>query len=443
MPKTSKKKHRPAPPANPAAGGSAAGPSSSNYRWTICALLFAATTINYIDRNIIGILKEDVLIKQLGWTEVDYGDVVFYFQIAYAFMMIAAGGIIDRIGTKLGFALAIIWWSFAAMGHAISGTVVAFMFWRFMLGIGEAANFPAAIKTVAEWFPKRERALATSIFNSGSNIGAIITPFAVAGILAVWGWQMVFIALGAVGFLWLIFWWLMYQRPEDHPRVSKAELDYIHSEPIEPTEKLPWLPLLRYKETWAFFLAKGLTDPVWWFYLFWIPGFLSRRFEVTIGKVGWPLMVIYIMASVGSIAGGWLAAVLLKRGWSVNAARKTTLLTFALAVTPVFIAATTSSLTLAVLLFGLACGAHQGWSANIFTTPSDMFPKRWIASVTGLGGCAGAGGGMIMAKLVSRHLNQNPNDYLPILIPCGLIYLVALLIFHFMVPKMDQVAIKS
>lgn len=446
MPKTPENNPKAGPPASPSVSGSAVpggGTKVGNYRWTICALLFVATTINYIDRNIIGILKQDVLIKELGWTEADYGDVVFYFQMAYAFMMIAAGGIIDRIGTKIGFSLAIIWWSLAAMGHAISGSVFSFGFWRFMLGIGEAANFPASIKTVAEWFPKRERALATSIFNSGTNIGAILTPFAVAWILAMWGWQMVFIVLGAIGFLWLIFWWTMYQMPEEHPRLSKAELTYIQSEPVEPAEKLPWLPTLRYKETWAFSIAKGLTDPVWWFYLFWIPGFLSRRFEISIGAVGWPLMVIYIMASIGSILGGWQAGALLKKGWSVNAARKTTLLTFALAVTPVFIAATTSSLYLAVFLFGLACGAHQGWSANIFTTTSDLFPKRWVGSVTGLGGFAGAMGGMAMAKLASRHLNQNPNDYLPILIPCALIYLVALLIFHVMVPKMEPVKIKS
>lgn len=421
--------------------------AGGNIRWTICGLLFIATTINYIDRQVISILKplflDTVAHGGLGWTEGDFADVVKYFQLAYAFMMLGAGSWIDRIGIRWGFALAIIWWSFAAMGHALAGTVLAFALWRVLLGIGEAANFPACIKTVAEWFPRRERALATGLFNSGTNIGAIVTPFAVAAVLAYFGsWKWVFILAGLVGFLWLILWFLFYHRPEEHPRLSKQELAYIQSEPSENVGKFPWLPLLKIRQTWAFTLGKFMTDPIWWFYLFWGPGFLNRKFEVQIGAMGAPILVIYTLASFGSVLGGLLPAFFLKRGWSPNLSRKIAMLICALCVIPVILAATTTSLWTAVFLIGLACAAHQGWSANIFTLSSDMFPKKAVGSVVGIGGFAGGLGGYFFSQHVGKVLKQNPNDYLPILVIAGSIYLFALLIIQLLAPKLEKATIE-
>ncbi len=427
--------------------GKEASHSGGNFRWVICALLFIATTVNYIDRNVISILKPLFLKSAaeggLGWTETNFADVVTYFQLAYAVMMLGAGAFIDRIGIRWGFALAIIWWSFAAMGHALAGTVFAFIIWRVLLGFGEAANFPACIKTVAEWFPRRERALATGVFNSGTNIGAVLTPLAVAWILATFGgWQWVFILAGGIGFFWLILWFWLYRRPEDHPRLSKAELAYIQSEPQEKIETTPWLPLLKFPQTWAFTIGKFLTDPIWWFYLFWAPGFLDRKFHVDIKAMGAPIFVIYTLASVGSIGGGWLSAIFLKRGWSPNAARKTAMLICALSVMPVIFAAITPNLWTSVLLIGLACAAHQGWSANIFTLTSDMFPKRAVGSVTGIGGFAGAFGGVLFSQHVGKVLQRDPNNYLPILIIAGSIYIVALVIIQFLVPRLTPAKVE-
>jgi ACS family hexuronate transporter-like MFS transporter len=422
----------------------AAGPLASTvaavgrYRWTICWLLFVATTINYIDRNVVSILKQDVLIGKLGWTEADYGNVFAWFSLSYAVMMIITGRVIDRIGLKIGFAAAIIWWSLAAMGHAISGAVSAFIFWRIMLGIGEAANFPASIKAVSIWFPKRERALATGIFNSGTNIGAILTPIAVAWILSISSWQMVFIAMGALGFIWLAFWWAIYTEPEKHPRVSASELAYIHSEPEPPAQAIPWSSLIGLRQTWAFFFGKALTDPVWWFYLFWVPGFLSQRFHVNIAGLALPLLIIYTLASLGSVAGGWIAGFFLKRQWSTNAARKMALLLCALSVTPVFFTALTDNYWIAVVLVGIACAGHQGWSANLFTTTSDMFPKAAVASVTGIGGFGGAIAGWAMGRWVGGWLNAHSANYLPIFAVSASIYLVALMVIHLLVPNIEK-----
>ncbi len=425
----------PTPPAK------ASTDSRGHFRWVICGLLFLATTINYVDRNVISILKPLFLKASaqggLGWSEANFADVVTWFQLAYAVMMLAAGVIIDRIGIRWGFALAIAWWSFAAMGHALAGTVLAFIVWRVLLGIGEAGNFPASIKTVAEWFPRRERALATGLFNAGTNTGAVATPFLVAWILAAFGgWQWVFILVGSIGFLWLLLWLRIYGKPEDHPRISKAELAYIQQEPEEKVEKVPWLPLLRFRQTWAFTIGKFLTDPIWWFYLFWAPGFLARKFHVEIKAMGAPVFVIYLLADVGSVGGGWLFALFLKRGWSPNAARKSAMLVCALAVLPVIFASLTPSLWVAVFLIGLACAAHQGWSANIFTLTSDMFPKRAVGSVTGIGGFAGAMGGVFFSQHVGSVLQADPNNYLPILIIAGTIYLGALCIVHALAPKL-------
>jgi ACS family hexuronate transporter-like MFS transporter len=411
------------------------------FRWIICGVLFLATTINYIDRQVISILKPTI-IQWPGWSELEYGRVVSFFQLAYAGMMLVAGAFIDRIGIRKGFAIAITFWSLAAMGHAISGTVASFIMWRVFLGLGEAANFPASIKTIAEWFPQRQRALATGIFNSGTNIGAFVTPFAVAWILSTFGsWRWVFILTGAVGFLWLILWLLIYRRPEEHPRLSKEELAFIQSEPEQKIEKTPWLPLLRHKQTWAFTIGKGMTDPVWWVWLFWVPGFLNNKFGVDLKAMGLPLVVIYSMASVGSIAGGWLSAFFIKRGWSINISRKIAMLACAVCVMPVIFAASTTHIWTAVLLIGLACGAHQGWGANIFTLTSDMFPKRAVASVVGIGGAAGGITGFFISNIVGFILNKNPGNYLPIFIIACSMYMIALLIIHVIVPKLEPAKI--
>ncbi|MGA2507646.1 MAG: MFS transporter [Chitinispirillaceae bacterium] len=413
-----------------------------NFRWIICGVLFLATTINYIDRQVISILKPTI-IHWPGWSELEYGRVVSFFQLAYAGMMLVAGALIDRIGIRKGFAIAITFWSLAAMGHAISGAVVSFIVWRVLLGLGEAANFPASIKTVAEWFPLRQRALATGIFNSGTNIGAFVTPFAVAWILSTLGsWRWVFIMTGAIGFLWLILWLIIYKRPEEHPRLSKEELAFIQSDPEQKIEKTPWLPLLEHKQTWAFTIGKGLTDPVWWVWLFWVPGFLNKKYGVDIKALGLPLVVIYSMASVGSISGGWLSAFFIKRGWSINGSRKIAMLACAVCVVPVIFAATATHVWTAVLLIGLACGAHQGWSANIFTLSSDMFPKRAVASVVGIGGAAGGISGFFIANIVGFILNKNPGNYLPVFIIAGFMYLAALLIIQVMVPKLEPAEIE-
>lgn len=415
---------------------------AGNFRWVILFAIFLATTINYIDRQIISVLKPTILTWP-GWTEMAYGQVISLFQLAYAVMMVIGGALIDRIGIRKGFAIAIVFWSLAAMGHAISGTVLSFMIWRILLGVGEAANFPASIKTVAEWFPRRQRALATGLFNSGTNVGAFVTPFMVAGILQATGsWRWVFIALGSLGFLWLVFWLALYRKPTEHPAVTKDELTFIQSEPPEKSEKTPWLPLLGFKQTWAFAIGKFMTDPIWWVWLFWVPGFLSKKFGVDIKGMGIPLVVIYTMATVGSIGGGWISAILMKRGKSPNLSRKIAMLICALCVVPVIFAAGTTNIWVAVLLIGLACAAHQGWSANIFTLTSDMFPKRAVGSVVGIGGAAGGIGGFFIANIVGWILNLNPGNYLPIFIVAGSMYLSALLIIHLIVPKLEPANVR-
>ncbi len=414
---------------------------TTNYRWTICALLFFATTINYVDRQIIGILKP-LLEKEFGWNEIDYSNIVFAFQVAYALGLVSVGAIIDKLGTRLAFALAVVVWSLAAIGHAFARSVMGFSVARFVLGFGEAANFPAAIKTVAEWFPKKERALATGIFNSGTNIAALSTPIVVPMIVAAMGWEWAFIITGALGFAWLIAWWLMYQKPETHPRCSKAELAYIQSDSEEATQSVKWSLLLPHKETWAFALAKFLTDPIWWLYLFWLPDFLSKRHGLDLKSMGLPLVMVYLAASVGSIGGGWISSALIKRGWSFNDARKMAMLLCALCVVPMFFAAEVSELWLAVGLISLAAAAHQGWSANLFTTVSDMFPKAAVGSVVGIGGMAGAIGGMFIAKVVGYVLEAT-QSYVPVFLIAGSAYLVALLCFHVIAPKMRIVKVEE
>jgi MFS transporter, ACS family, aldohexuronate transporter len=404
------------------------------FRWVVCALLFFATTINYIDRQVLGILAPD-LQRSIGWSESEYGYIVTAFQAAYAIGLLASGRLLDLMGTRMGYALAIVLWSVAAMGHALARSAFGFGTWRFLLGLGEGANFPAAIKTVAEWFPKKERAFATGIFNAGTNVGAVIAPAVVPFIALTYSWQWAFVFTGAIGFLWLVVWWWVYRPPEEHPRLSPAEFAYIRSDAEEPAARIPWLRLARYRQTWAFALGKFMTDPIWWFYLYWLGKFLNEKHGVTLAKVGPPLIVIYLIADVGSIGGGWLSSFLIKRGWSINSARKTTMLICALCVVPVVFATQTSSLWTAVVLIGLAASAHQGWSANLFTLASDMFPRHAVGSVVGFGGMAGAVGGMFIATAVG-HLLQLTGSYVPVFLGAGTIYLLALGLIHLLVPTL-------
>jgi len=407
-----------------------------NYRWTICALLFFAAVINYIDRQIIGILKP-ILQNDFGWNEIDYSNIVFWFQVAYAAGFVSIGRLMDWLGTRKGFTLSVAFWSLAAMAHALAHSVFTFSIARFALGLGEAGNFPAAIKTVAEWFPKKERALATGIFNSGTNIGAIVTPLTVPFIAAQFGWRWAFIITGLLGFIWLVFWLLLYSKPEENPRITSEELAHINSDPPETVVPIPWLSLLTFRQTWAFAIGKFLTDPIWWFYLFWLPGFLFDKFQLSLTSLGLPLVIIYLAADVGSIGGGWLSSSLIKRGWTINAARKTAMLICALCVVPIVFAAETSNVWVAVALLSLATAAHQGWSANLFTTTSDMFPRRAIGSVVGIGGMAGAIGGMFIAKLAGYVL-QWTGSYLTLFLIAGATYLIALALIQILAPRLEE-----
>jgi ACS family hexuronate transporter-like MFS transporter len=406
------------------------------FRWTIVALVFCATTINYIDRQVIGILAP-ILQKDIGWTEIEYGYIVTAFTCAYAIGLLFVGRIMDVIGTKKGYAGAFTFWSFAAVGHALANSAFGFGFARFALGFFEAGNFPAAVKTVAEWFPKKERALATGLFNAGSNVGAIIAPLVVPWITLTWGWQEAFIFTGAAGLLWLIFWFWLYDKPENSTWLSKEELEYIQSDPLDTQDKIPWLDLTKYRGTWAFAIGKLLTDPAWWFYLYWIPKFLNENYGLTLKEFAAPLIIIFLMADVGSITGGWLSSHFLKRGWSLNKSRKTAMLVCALSVTPIMFASNASSVWIAVALLSLATAAHQGWSANLFTTVSDMFPRKAVASVVGMGGTFGAIGGMFIATAAGFIL-EFTGSYLILFIIAGSLYLVALFFINILVPDLEQ-----
>jgi ACS family hexuronate transporter-like MFS transporter len=426
------------------------------FRWVVCGLLFLAATINYVDRQVIGLLKP-TLQQQFGWSEMDYADIIFAFQLAYAIGFVFAGRVIDKVGTKLGFSLALLIWSAAAMAHAFaptfgpavaavlatigltySGSVAGFMAARFALGLGESGNFPAAIKTVAEWFPKNERALATGIFNAGTNVGALATPLIVPWITYTYGWRWAFVGTGALGLLWLAIWRPLYGAPATHPRVSPGELALIQSDPPDAPVHIPWLSLVRHRQTWAVAAAKFGTDPIWWLYLFWIPDFLHRRHGIDLQSMALPLVVIYLIADVGSIGGGWMSSTLLKRGWSANRARKTAMLTCALAVTPIALAANVRAEWLAVLLVAIAAAAHQGWSANVYTLASDMFPRQAVGSVIGFAGMAGAVGGMLIAK-ITGYVLQTTGSYVPVFLIAASAYLVTLLVVHLLVPRLEPV----
>ena len=406
-----------------------------NYRWTICALLFFATTINYVDRQVIGILKPE-LSSQLGWSEIDYGNIVMAFQATYALGLVIAGGLIDRVGTRLGYAFALIVWSLAAVGHAFARGAFGFGVARAALGAGEAGNFPSAIKTVAEWFPRSERALATGIFNAGAGVGAVVAPLTVPSIAMRYGWQWAFILTGAVGLLWLAFWLPLYRRPEEQPRLTKEERAYIRQDASETEARTPWVHLLPLRQTWTIAAAKFLTDPVWWFYLYWLADFLKKKYGIGLAHVSLPLITIYLLADFGSVGGGWLSSSLLRRGWGTNAGRKTALLVCALCVVPVIFAVRTSHLWVAVGLIGLAAAVHQGWSANIYTLASDLFPRRAVGSVTGIAATAGAIGGLLAAYAVGHILQKTDSNYKIIFLVCGLAYLVALGLVHLLSPHL-------
>jgi ACS family hexuronate transporter-like MFS transporter len=421
-----------------------------NYRWTVCALIFFATTVNYLDRQVIGILKP-ILESDLNIGEAAYGYIIMAFQLFYAVGMVIAGRLIDKFGTKIGYGISVAIWSIAAMGHALAKGAFSFGFWRGLLGLSESGNFPGAIKTVAEWFPKRERALATGIFNSGTNVGAIIAPIVVPAILAVWGWQAAFIITGAIGFLWLIFWIIFYEIPEKQRRLSKTEYEHIQSDADEkkgPQDSIPWLKLLKYRQTWVFFIGKGLTDPIWWFYLFWIPGWLAevRGTGLELVSFGFPLVFIYTATTVGSIFGGWLSSYMISKGMSPFKARKIAMFIFAILVIPVVFASSPSISTWgAVSLIALAASSHQAWSANIFTTVSDAFPKRAVSSVTGIGGMAGALGGASISILAGKLLEFYKNaghietGYVVMFSIAGGAYLLAWIIMSLMAPKIKKV----
>jgi MFS transporter, ACS family, hexuronate transporter len=425
------------------------------YRWTICALLFFATTINYLDRAVISLVKE-YLDVEFKWSKTDYANITVAFQASYALTMVFAGRVIDWLGTKKGYALSLLTWSFAAMGHYFIKGNFGFYLARIGLGATESGNFPAAIKSVSEWFPKKERAFATGIFNAGTNVGAIVAPLTVPFIAAAYGWRMAFLITGAIGLVWLIFWFWLYDTPQKQKRLGRAEYDYIHSDVDEqiaddapPAEKTPWASLLRFKQTWAFALGKFLTDGIWWFYLFWLPDFLKEEYHLGKTDIALPVAVVYIIATAGSVFGGWLPMALITKGWAVFKARKTSMLIYAACVMPVVFAQILGSynMWLAIFIIGFAAAAHQAWSANIFTTVSDMFPKKTVASVIGIGGMAGSLGGILVSKLAGylfdhfKGLGHIETGYYIMFIVSGLSYMTAWSLMHFLVPRMQKVNI--
>ena len=404
------------------------------FRWVICALLLIGVTKNYIDRLIIGLLKT-TLQHDLGWSEIDYGNLVLAFTAAYAVGMVAVGRFIDWVGTRLGYALAMAAWSLASMAHGVASSFSGFLAARSGLGFSEAGVFPASLKAVAEWFPRKERALAAGIFNAGTNVGAIVAPLVVPWITLRWGWRWTFLSLGSLGFAWLALWLWIYRSPEQHPRCSAREMEYIRADPPEPQGKTPWVELIGYRQTWAFILGKFITDPIWWFYLFWIPDFLQREHGLMLLQIGIPIVCIYVLADAGSVAGGWISSSLIRRGYTVNAGRKIAMLISAMCAVPIFLAPRVASTWGAVLLLGLATAAHQGFSANLLTLPSDMFPRREVASVVGIGGMAGAAGGMLIAKIVSYLLQKTGGYTIPFAI-AGSAYLVAIAVIHVLAPTL-------
>ena len=411
-----------------------------NYRWRIVVLLFFATTINYVDRQVLGILAPQ-LQAQFSWSEADYGFIIMAFQAAYAIGLISMGTLLDKIGTRLGFIVSVALLSVAGIFHAAFSSVAAFAIARFGLGIGASANFPGAIKTVAEWFPKKERAFATGLFNTGSNLGAILTPLIVPIIALKWGWQWAFISAGALGFVWLLFWIPIYRKPELSKLLTEVERNYILQDEHESeTQKLPWKSIISYKQTWGICLARFLTDPIWWFFLYWLPKFLHSNYKIDLTQIGLPLIVIYVVSIGGSIFGGWLSSFLISRGKNPLAARKLTIFFMALLVVPIFFTSFTSNVWLAVMLISMATFAHQGYAANIFTIVSDIYPKNAVGSVTGLSGFAGAVGGVLFSGAVGLIL-QITGSYYVVFAIASLAYLLCWLSLYLLVPDNQKIKI--
>jgi ACS family hexuronate transporter-like MFS transporter len=431
-----------------------------NYRWTIGCLLFFAMTVNYLDRQVISLLKP-ILSKKFNWNESDYANIVIAFQLGYAVGMLGAGRLIDKIGTKLGYALSLTLWSIVGVLQAFAGGTLGLGILRFFLGVTEAGSFPAAVKTTAEWFPKKERALATGVFNTGTTAGAILAPLTVPWIAVHYGWQMAFIATGAIGLFWLIFWFRMYEIPAKHKKLTKAEYEHIHSDNEEITivngkeesPKISWKKLLTYKQTWAFLIGKFFTDGVWWFFLFWLPAFLIQQYKLVGVEVSFPIALVYIMSIFGSIIGGYLPMWYMKvKGWDIVRARKTSMFLCALFPLLVMFAQWAGSFNMwfAVIIIGIAVSAHQAWSANFFTIVSDMFPKSCTASVFGIGGFAGAIGSIILAKVAGllfdhyKRLGHLETGYYIMFFVCGFAYVITwTVIFKILVPKLTTISIKN
>lgn len=424
------------------------------YRWTICSLIFFATTINYLDRAVISLLKSS-LTTEFKWNDGDYANIEIAFKVSYALGMVGAGRLIDKLGTKIGYFFSTMLWSIAAVAHAFSNSTFGFGVARSALGITEAGNFPAAIKTVAEWFPKKERALATGIFNSGTNVGAIIAPLTVPWINVHWGWQWAFILTGSLGFIWLIFWWILYEVPAKHKKLSQNEFEFIHSDTAKdevvdelPFEKISWIRLMGYRQTWAVIFGKFLTDPIWWFYLFWLPDFLESEYHLKGIAIGLPVAMVYTLSTLGSIGGGWLPLQLIKRNISLFKARKVSMLIYAFCVLPIVFAQLLGSLNmwLAVIVIGFAAAAHQAWSANMYTVVSDRFPKKIVGSVIGIAGMFGAIGGIFLSLFVQkslfvhyRALNQIETAYYIMFFISGTAYLLAWIIMQTLLGKKEEV----
>jgi ACS family hexuronate transporter-like MFS transporter len=408
--------------------------AAGHYRWTIAGVIFFATTLNYIDRNVLAVLAP-LLQKTIGWNDIQYSNIVSAFTAAYAIGLLVTGRFLDRVGTRIGYVVVMALWSMAAMSHALARSVLGFATARFLLGLGESGNFPAGVKAVAEWFPRRERALATGIFNSGTNVGPAVAPLVVPLIAVKLGWQWAFVLTGLLGVPWLAAWLLTFRRPQEHPKVSAAELAYINSDPSGPETRLAWPRLLPHRQTWAFVAGKVMSDPIWWFFLFWLPAFLNKRHGLPVTRMGVPLIVVFNVAFVGSIVGGWLPAKFLQWGWSLNRARKTTMLICALVIVPIVFAATVHGLWAAVALISLAAAGHQGWSANLWTLASDVFPRPAVGSVTGIGGFFGAVSGVAFQKLTGYVL-QATGSYVPLFLIAGTAYLCGLLMIHLLAPRL-------
>lgn len=428
-------------------------------RWIICGLLFYATALNYIDRQILGLLKS-TLETNLKWNESDYGHIVMAFTVAYAIGYVWAGWFIDRVGVRLGYVLAVLLWSLAELAHTLNWfipvearfeifrlampmTVLGFCAARFVLGIAEGGNFPAAAKSVSEWFPKKERALAVGIFNSGTNIGALAAPVIILWLAADYGWPIAFIVTPILAFIWLILWWLFYQSPDKHKLLSGKELEYIHKDPPDPPGlKIPWLTLLKHKQTWMFTIGTGISGTIWWFWLYWGPDFLHKQYGLDIKHLGWPMVVVYLITGIGSIAGGWLSGYFLKLGWSINASRKTAMLVCALCVVPVFTATIISNSWVGAILMGIAMASHQGFAANLITTVSDTAPRRVVGSIMGIGGMAACIGTLFISIYVPKILEtMGAGGYRIILIVASFGYVINLLIIHLINPKLEPMKI--